>query len=76
MNSTLIKTCQPKKCLLGCNGHSVEILKELPFRVQFKSERAVDTGGVSRDMFSSFWEEAYRKNFDGESLLLFWHMGS
>ena len=36
----------------------------------------MDTGGVSRDMFSSFWEEAYRKNFDGESLILFWHMGS
>lgn len=43
---------------------------EFPFRVQFESERAVDTGGVSRDMFSSFWEEAYRKNFDGESLLV------
>ena len=50
--------------------NAVEILKEFPFRVQFESERAVDTGGVSRDMFSSFWEEAYRKNFDGESLLV------
>lgn len=27
-------------------------------------------GCVCRDMFSSFWEEAYLKNFDGESLLI------
>lgn len=25
---------------------------------------------MCRDMFSSFWEEAYLKNFDGESLLI------
>lgn len=28
-------------------------------------EKAVDTGGVSRDMFSVFWECAYPKEFDG-----------
>ena len=47
-----------------------DILQEYPFRIRYENERAVDSGGVCRDMFSSFWEEAYLKNFDGESLLI------
>ena len=30
----------------------------------------MDTGGVSRDMFSAFWKEAYVLHFDGETLLV------
>ena len=41
------------------------ILLEYPFRVVYENERAVDTGGVCRDMFSAFWELAYVRDFDG-----------
>ena len=50
-----------------------DILLEYPFRVRYEKERAVDTGGVCRDMFSAFWEEVYEvylNNLDGESLLV------
>lgn len=43
--------------------------KEFPFRVKFVGERAVDTGGVTRDMFSAFYEECYLKLCDGGTLL-------
>ena len=51
-------------------GNLYDILKEFPFRIRYEDERAVDTGGVCRDMFSAFWEEAHRKHFDGEKLLV------
>ena len=41
------------------------ILNEYPFRIKFLGEKAVDTGGVCRDLFSAFWSEAYDKAFDG-----------
>mgnify|MGYP003461418041 FL=1 len=47
-----------------------EIVKEFPFRVRYINERAVDIGGVCRDLFSAFWEDSYIKNFDGEKLLV------
>ena len=40
-----------------------------PSEDTFCGERAVDTGGVGREFFSAFWEEAYRQAFDGASLL-------
>ena len=46
-----------------------EILKEFPLRISFSNESAIDGGGVCRDLFSAFWEEAYLKFFDGSSLL-------
>ena len=46
-----------------------EILQEFPFHVSFKGERAVDLGGVARDMFSALFEAAYEHLFDGGSLL-------
>lgn len=45
------------------------ILNEFPFRVKFKGEIAIDSGGVSRDFCSAFWEAAYEKAFDGNTLL-------
>ena len=45
-------------------------LSEFPFRVRYENEKAIDTGGVCRDMFSAFWEKAYLKNFDGERLVV------
>ena len=38
--------------------------------VTYVDERAVDTGGVFRDMYSYFWEKAYVRHFDGEKLLV------
>lgn len=46
-----------------------QLLGMYPFRVEFVGERAIDAGGVSRDMFSAFYEMAYEKLFDGSSLL-------
>lgn len=43
---------------------------EYPFRIQFFNERAIDTGGVCRDMYSCFWEHVYIKHFDGDKLLI------
>lgn len=37
--------------------------------VGFVGELGVDAGGLTRDMFSAFWEEAYCRFFDGGSLL-------
>lgn len=48
---------------------STELLRTYPFRVTFIQERAVDIGGVARDMFSAFYEVMYEKLFDGCSLL-------
>jgi hypothetical protein len=48
----------------------IQILKDFPFRIRFKGEKAVDTGGVCRDLFSCFWEKVYVEHFDGEALLV------
>ena len=46
--------------------HSKEdVLTEFPLRIKF----AVDLGGVCREMFAAFWEEAYKLYFDGSTLL-------
>lgn len=37
--------------------------------MEFDGERAVDCGGVSRDMFAGFWEQLYGNLFDGSTLL-------
>ena len=46
-----------------------DILKEFPIYIKFKGEMAVDHGGVHRDMFSAFWEQAYGVLFEGATLL-------
>lgn len=51
------------------NSSGEDIFRERPFRVRFHKEKALDIGGVSRDMFSAFFEEMYIKLFDGSSLL-------
>ena len=45
------------------------IAVEYPMSIKFVGEKAIDCGGVSRDMISGFWEMAYRNIFDGSSLL-------
>lgn len=46
-----------------------KVLEEFPLRIKFANEPAFDTGGVCRDLFSGFWEEAYLRFFDGSSLV-------
>ena len=46
------------------------VLNEFPLRVRFRGEMGYDTGGVCRDMFSCFWEEIFKKLFDGSGLLV------
>ena len=48
----------------------VGIAREFPLRVKYLDERAIDTGGVARDMLSMFWESVYIKMFDGGTLLI------
>ena len=49
--------------------HFKDFEMEYPFCVRFSGEKAIDTGGVARDMFSAFFEDCYIKLFDGGSLL-------
>ena len=42
---------------------------EYPLCVRFLNEKAIDVGGVSRDMFAAFYDQAYIKVFDGNNLL-------
>ena len=51
---------------LFCNENA---LREFPLRISFQVEMAFDSGGVSRDMFSAFWETAYCRFFEGACLL-------
>ena len=44
--------------------------KRYPIKVQFKSKNAIDFGGVSRVMYSCFWEQAYQRLFDGDKNLV------
>ena len=49
-----------------------EIINECPILsifIKYVGEKAVDDGGVQRDMLSSFWEQTYRKLFEGATLL-------
>ena len=47
-----------------------DIFMEYPLYIKFIGERAVDTGGVCRDLFSAYWEKANEKCFDGDNTLV------
>lgn len=42
---------------------SETIFKENPFYIEFRDERAIDMGGVTRDMFSAFFDAVYVNMF-------------
>jgi len=46
-----------------------EIINECPIFIKFNGEKGIDNGGVQHDMFSSFWEVAYHKLFEGAATL-------
>ena len=47
-----------------------EVLSEFPLQIKFHGEVGFDSGGVCRDMFSAYWEHAYKQYFDGNSVLI------
>lgn len=46
------------------------VLDEYPLQIKFAGEMGYDCGGICRDMFSAYWNEAYQKFFDGSMLLV------
>ncbi len=58
---------------MNCRNVFQDVLKmysDRPMRVEFEDEIAVDLGGVTRDMFSAFWDKCYSTMFDGSALLV------
>ena len=49
--------------------HSAVVLFDKSFSVEYAGEKAIDAGGVTRDVFSAFWESAYLEKFDGGGVL-------
>ncbi len=54
---------------LGLYEANANIIHQFPINVEFMGEKALDGGGVGREFFSAFWEEAYLAMFDGASLV-------
>ena len=50
--------------------HSAALLKQESVAMKYEGERAVHAGGVTRDVFSSFWDEAYLDRFDGGGVVV------
>ena len=48
--------------------HKVDL--ECPIRFKYENELAVDAGGVSRDVYGTFWDKVYEKFFDGVSCVI------
>ena len=44
--------------------------KEFPINIRFESEKAVDVGGVTREMYLAFWDKAYATYFDGAGVVI------
>lgn len=47
-----------------------EVIKECPIFIAYRNEKAIDDGGVTRDMLSAFWQQAYQTLFDGATTLV------
>ena len=43
---------------------------KFPLQIQFKHERGIDHGGLTREFFSALWAEAFMKLFEGDSTLI------
>ena len=46
------------------------MVMEFPTFIQFEDELAIDVGGVTREMFSAFWEKAYSLLCDGANVVV------
>ena len=47
-----------------------DIINECSLQIKFASEMVIDAGGVTRELFSAFWEQAYQLLFEGATLLI------
>ena len=47
-----------------------DIVENYPLVVKYKGEKAIDDGGVQRDVFSAFWSNAYARLFEGSKTLI------
>ena len=47
-----------------------DIIEEFPIEIKYSDEKALDDGGVQRDMYSAFWEEVYSRMFEGATILI------
>ena len=47
-----------------------DVLKHYPLRIHFIGEKAIDAGGVCRDMLEEFWQAAFLQYFEGSNLLV------
>ena len=52
------------------SDYHTNVSMEFPMQIQFKHERGVDLGGLTREFFSAFWAEAFMKLFEGDSTLI------
>lgn len=52
--------------LLRCNDNDDVVSSTI--KVTFTDEEGEDCGGLTRDMFFAFWEEAFDMHFDGEEI--------
>ena len=52
--------------------NSPEAVHQLPLKVDFRGEQAIDAGGVGRDLFSAFWDSTYMHQgmFEGCSIVV------
>ena len=66
----MIHTVQRDYDVMKLYQCDVGIAREFPLHVKYLDERAIDMGGVARDMLSMFWESVYIKMFDGSTLLI------
>ena len=46
------------------------MVMEFPTFIQFEDELAIDAGGVTREIFSAFWEKAYSLLCDGANVVV------
>ena len=53
-----------------CIYKEESVVHEYPMYVKFIGEVGVDEGGVQRDMFTAFWEEAYTQLFEGATTVV------
>jgi len=52
--------------------HTGDVVAEYPIMIKHRNEQAIDDGGVQRDMYSAFREEAFSKHFEGATIIYKW----
>ena len=50
--------------------HEGEVVQDYPLHIKYQGEKAIDYGGVQRDLFSAFWSDTYSRLFEGAKTLI------